>query len=428
MAKTWIKGLGAAAVLGVLVAGGMYLYGSASGDVPPATVDFAKLGPQEFDTLYKRGEQVFRGGDCAACHSSPQTGAELAGGVPMVTPMGTLYGTNISPSKEHGIGNWTADDLYRAVAAGMAPGRKNLYPAMPYASYHQITRADVDALWVWLMKQPAVEVANKPSEMSFPFNIRPAVAMWNVLNRPAAKEFDISMDELVRGKYLVDVLGHCAECHSPRTKATFAMDGSHYLEGNTIEGSYAPALTPDALSERGWTKDDLVKFFRTGVSPQGVMTFRMSSVLEHSTSRMPEADVRAMAAYLTQNREMPGPKVKAAEGQTSVKGENLYLGLCAGCHGAQGQGQPHSSVPMSTNTTAMFPTPINLIRVIREGVHERDLAQGERMQTMPAYADKLSNEEMADLVNYMRQTWGGRPGDVSAAQVAEHVKTIEHSK
>lgn len=426
--RSWIKGLGLAVVAGVLVAGGMYWWGSSS-SVPPATVDFAKLDAKEFDALYKRGEQVFRAGDCAACHSSPTTGAELAGGVPMVTPMGTLYGTNISPSKEHGIGNWTADDLYRAVAAGIAPGRKNLYPAMPYASYHQVTRADVDALWVWLMKQPAVEVANKPSEMHFPFSIRPAVAMWNALNRPAAREFDMSVDELVRGKYLVDVLGHCAECHSPRT-ATFAMDASRYLEGNTIEGSYAPAITPDALSQRGWTKDDLVRFFRTGVSPQGVMTFRMASVLDHSTSRMAEADVRAMAAYLTQNREMPGPKAQLAavpEGQVNVKGEHLYLGLCAGCHGAQGAGQPHSSVPMSTNTTAMFPTPINLIRVIREGVHERDLAHGERMQTMPAYADKLSNEEMADLVNYMRQTWGGRPGDVTAAQVAEHVKTIDSS-
>ncbi len=427
--RSWIKGLGLAVVAGVLVAGGMYWYGSSS-SVPPATVDFAKLSPQEFDVLYKRGEQVFRAGDCAACHSSPTTGAELAGGVPMVTPMGTLYGTNISPSKEHGIGNWTADDLYRAVATGIAPGRKILYPAMPYASYHQITRGDVDALWVWLMKQPAVEVANQPSGMHFPFNIRPAVAAWNVLNRPAAKEFDPSVDELARGKYLVDVLGHCAECHSPRTKATFAMDASHYLEGNTIEGSYAPAITPDALSERGWTKADLVQFFRSGVSPQGVMTFRMASVLDHSTSRMAEADVRAMAAYLTQNREMPGPKVQAVqvpEGQVNVKGEYLYLGLCAGCHGAQGAGQPHSSVPMSTNTTAMFPTPINLIRVVREGVQERDLAQGERMQTMPGFADRLSNEEMADLVNYMRQTWGGRPGDVTAAQVAEHVKTIDSS-
>ena len=430
MAKsTWIKGLGAVVVVGVVAAVGIYLYGSGSGTIPPATVDFAKLEPAQFDALYKRGEQVFRAGDCAACHSSPQTGAELAGGVPMVTPMGTLYGSNISPSKEHGIGNWTADDLYRAVATGISPGRKVLYPAMPYASYHDITRGDVDALWVWLMKQAPVEIASKSGEMQFPFNIRPAVATWNALNRPAAKEFDLSSgDELVRGKYLVDTLGHCAECHSPRTKLTFAMDKSNYLGGSIIEGSYAPALTPEALKERGWNKEDLVKFFRSGVSPQGVMTFRMASVLDHSTSRMDEADVRAMAAYLTQNQDMPGPKVKTAEGQTHVKGENLYLGLCAGCHGAQGNGQPHSSVPMSTNTTAMFPTPINLIRVIREGVAERDLAHGERMQTMPGFAEKLSNEEMADLVNYMRQTWGGQPADVTAASVGDNIKTIEHSK
>ena len=432
MAKSkWARRLAILVGVGVLVAGAMYLYGSSSGDTPPATVNFSALGPEEMQRLYKRGEEVFRAGDCAACHSSPQTGAELAGGVSIVTPMGTLYGTNISPSKEHGIGNWTADDLYRAVAAGIAPGRKVLYPAMPYASYHQITRGDVDALWLWLMKQPAVEVASKPSAMNFPFNIRPAVAAWNALNRPPAKPFDPSADERVRGQYLVDVLGHCAECHSPRTQLTFAMDKSRYLEGNTIEGSYAPALTPDALSERGWTKDDLVRFFRTGVSPQGVMTFRMSSVLDHSTSHMQEADVRAMAAYLTQSREMPGPRIKtvqAQEGQVNVKGEHLYLGLCAGCHGAQGEGQPHSSVPMSTNTTAMFPTPINLIRVIREGVYERDLAHGERMQTMPGYADKLGNEEMADLVNYMRQTWGGQPGNVTAAQVAQHVQTIEHGQ
>ena len=429
MAKhTWLKGIGIVVLAGVVVVGGMYLYGSSSGTVPPATVDFAKLSGAEYDAFYKKGEQVFRAGDCAACHSSPQTGAELAGGLPMVTPMGTIYGTNISPSKAHGIGNWSADDLYRAMAAGMAPGRKNLYPAMPYASYHQVTRADVDALWVWLMKQPALEVPNQPNQMAFPFNIRPAVAMWNVLHRPSAKPFDPSLDEMGRGKYLVDVLGHCAECHSPRTKLTFAMDKSRYLEGNVIEGAYAPALTPDALRARGWNKDDLVKFLRTGVSQQGVMTFGMAAVLDHSTAHMPEADLKAMAAYLTQNQEMPALKPKPAEAQTNVKGADLYVGLCAGCHGVQGAGQPHSSVPINTNTTAMFPTPLNLIRVIREGVAERDLAHGERMQAMPGFADKLSNAEMAELVNYMRQTWGGQPGDVTAASVADHIQTIEHSK
>ena len=431
--RTWIKGIGLVALAAVLVAGGMYWAGSSSGSIPPATVDFSKLTPEQNTALFKRGEQVFRAADCAACHSAPKSGAELAGGLAMVTPMGTLHGTNISPSKDHGIGKWTADDLYRAVATGIGPGRTNLYPAMPYASYHAITRADADALWVWLMKQPAVEVANTANTMKFPFNIRPAVAFWNVLNRPSPTEAPATGDELVRGKYLVDVLGHCAECHSPRT-STFAMDKGRYLQGSVLEGAYAPNITPDALAARGWTKDDLVQFFRTGVSAQGVMLFGMADVLDHSTSRMDEGDVRAMAAYLTQNNTMPGAQAtlaarpKAAEGQINVKGENLYVGLCAGCHGVQGQGQPHSSVPISTNTTAMFPTPINLIRVIQDGVHERDLAHGERMQTMPGFADKLSNDEMADLVNYMRQTWGGQPADVTPSQVADHMKTIAQAK
>ena len=213
-------GIAAAAAV---VLGGMYIAGSSSGSVPAATVDFASISPEQKQKLSDRGLQVFRAADCAACHSSPTTGAELAGGMAMVTPMGTLYGTNISPSKEHGIGNWSADDLYRAVARGMAPGRKNLYPAMPYASYHDITRADVDALWVWLQAQPAVEVANRQPEMNFPFSIRPGLALWNVLERPAGAPAPEASNSLERGAYLVNTLGHCGECHTPRT-ASFAMD------------------------------------------------------------------------------------------------------------------------------------------------------------------------------------------------------------
>ena len=213
-------GIAAAAVV---VLGGMYIAGSSSGSVPPASVDLASISPEQKQKLSDRGLQVFRAADCAACHSSPTTGAELAGGMAMVTPMGTLYGTNISPSKEHGIGNWSADDLYRAVARGMAPGRKNLYPAMPYASYHDITRADVDALWVWLQAQPAVEVANRQPEMNFPFSIRPGLALWNALERPAGEPAPEANNDLERGAYLVNTLGHCGECHTPRT-ASFAMD------------------------------------------------------------------------------------------------------------------------------------------------------------------------------------------------------------
>ncbi|WP_314972046.1 cytochrome c [Comamonas testosteroni] len=415
-------GLAAAAVV---VLGGMYIAGSASGSVPPATVDFANISAEQKQKLFDRGLQVFRAADCAACHSSPTTGAELAGGMAMVTPMGTLYGTNISPSREHGIGQWSADDLYRAVARGMAPGRKNLYPAMPYASYHDITRADVDALWVWLQAQPAVEVANRQPEMNFPFSIRPGLALWNVLERPAGAPALEASNFLERGAYLVNTLGHCGECHTPRT-SSFAMDLRKSLAGNVIEGAYAPDLRPKAMAERGWSEQDLVQFLRTGLSPQGVMTMGMFPVLQHSSAHMEEADLKAMAAYLMQG-EKPAVKLAAEAPQTptSANGERIYVGLCAGCHGVDGQGQPHSSLRLDTNTTAMFPTPLNLVRVIREGLPERDLAHGERMQAMPGFADQLSHEDMADLVNYMRLRWGRQKGDVTPAQVADVIKSAE---
>lgn len=420
--------LGLLCVIGLAVIGGMYWTGSSSSPIPPATVDFARLSGEERAALIARGEKVAHAADCGACHSDPGGGSKLAGGMPMVTPMGTIYGTNISASKVHGIGTWTADDLYRALAYGMAPGRRNLYPAMPYMSYHQITRADSDALFAWLMAQPAVEKPNRASVMMFPFNIRPAIALWNALERPSPQPFDMTdaaRQPFARGRYLVDVLGHCGECHTPRN-LTYALQEDKYLQGNVIEGAYAPDLTVEALASRGWTKDDLVRFFSRGLSPQGVMTFRMFPVLEHSTAHLGGEDLEAIAAYLTQDRPMPGPRVQLPIGAPNPAGGQIYLGLCAGCHGVSGEGQPHSSVPLNVNTTAMYEDPITLVRVIHEGVEEHNLARGERMQTMPAFADHLDAQQMADLVNYLRQRWGGRSGDVTVGDIANDLKIIQH--
>lgn len=415
-------------IIGVAVVGGMYWIGSSSSSIPPPTVDFAHLSAEAHAALVARGQKVAREADCGACHSDPGGGSDLAGGMSMVTPMGTIYGTNISASKEYGIGTWTSDDFYRAVAYGIAPGRRNLYPAMPYASYHQITRADSDALFAWLMTQPAVEKPNRPNSMVFPFNIRPAIALWNALERPAAKPFDATeaaKEPFARGRYLVDVLGHCGECHTPRG-LTYALQQDKYLKGNVIEGAYAPDLTTAALAERGWTKPDLVRFFSHGLSPQGVMTFRMFPVLEHSTAHLDDADLQAISAYLTQDQSMQGPRVKEPVGTPDPAGGQLYVGLCAGCHGVSGKGQPHSSVPLNVNTTAMYENPVTLVRVIHEGVHERNLARGERMQTMPAFADQLDDQQMADLVNYLRQRWGGHEANVTPADVADALKLIRH--
>lgn len=418
--------LGLLVLIGVIAVGLLMWKGWGAGPIPPASVDIASLDDTARADLIARGEAVARAGDCAACHTDPDGGSDLAGGLPMVTPMGTIYGTNISPSTTHGIGGWNADEFYTAVAWGVAPGGRNLYPAMPYVSYHAITRADSDALYAWLMAQPAVEKPNTPNSMIPPFNLRFGISLWNALYRPDAAPFQPAEGEAAetaRGRYLVDVLGHCGECHTPRS-LTYAMTDSP-LAGNVIEGALAPNLTPDALAARGWTGADLDKFLTSGLSPQGVMTFRMFPVLSHSTSHMPPEDISAITTFLLAGRDTPGPVPRAVAGTPDPEGHGLYLGLCAGCHGPNGAGQPHSSVRLDTNTTAMFDNPINLIRIIRDGVEARDLAQGERMQAMPGFANRLSDAEMGHLVSYLRQRWGGHADGVGPDQIAQTVRQIQ---
>ena len=156
-----LRYLAIAVLLAFIVTGLLYWKGTRLAPLPPATVDFAALAAPDRAALVARGAEVARDADCVACHLDPSGASELGGGYPMMTPVGTIYGTNITPSRDHGIGTWNADDLYRAVAWGVAPGNRNLYPAMPYASYHQISREDSDALYAWLMAQPPVETPDR---------------------------------------------------------------------------------------------------------------------------------------------------------------------------------------------------------------------------------------------------------------------------
>jgi mono/diheme cytochrome c family protein len=421
--RRWL-GITLAAILILVVGGAVAIHAlSGAGPIPPATVDFAALGDEERAELVVRGRYVARAADCEACHKSPD-GLSYAGGLAMETPFGTIYGTNITPSKEHGIGGWSADDLYRSMVYGIMPDGTRLYPAMPYTSYHFTTRADVDALWAYLMSRPPVAKPDRPAEMMFPFNIRPAIAVWNLVFRPAETELapvDGRTEDWHRGRYLVDVLGHCGECHTPRNLAYAMIEGEH-LKGEVIEGALAPDITPEGLAERGWTPEDLKRFMAVGLSPQGTMTFRMYPVLNHSTKYLTEQDLRAMVGYLMDGvgplETKPVPAGDTA-GADLEAGRALYVGLCAGCHGTEGEGHPHASVPLDTNTTAMLEDPINLVKIIRDGVPARRLADEERMQEMPAFGSRLDADEMAALVNYMRATWGARPADVTPGQVAE---------
>lgn len=437
-----VKAILVAALLLVLVLFAAFRMFEAGGARPiaPAAVDFAALTPQDRAKWIERGRQVAQAGDCAACHQSDD-GHPLAGGTAIELPVGTLFGTNITSSRQHGIGDWSADDLYRSLVWGIARDGSPLYPAMPYVSYHRIAREDSDALWLFLQSTQAIERPNRPPSLAFPFNVRPAIRLWNALFRPgdvpdggsghaagetpgaapAGGPSGVPAGGFDRGRYLVDVLGHCGECHTPRNFA-MAMKADDRLQGQNIENSTAPDITARGLAERGWTRDDLARFLSTGLAPQGVMAFRMYPVLRHSTRHLPDSDIAAMTGHLLGDVQTAGPVPKPStaglDAPVAQAGRREYLGACAGCHGTDGEGVPHSSVRLDVNTTAMLADPLNLVRVTLEGIGERDLARGERMQTMPGFADRLNDEQVAALATYVRRRWGGQETEVKAADVA----------
>lgn len=387
----------------------------------------AAAGPQSTaaDPL-ARGRYLVKAADCAACHTTAD-GARFAGGVKLASPFGTFYGTNITPDKEHGIGNWSADDLYKALHDGVTPD-KHLYPAMPYTSYRQLSRADSDAIYAYLMAQKPAAVPNHEPDLSFPFNMRFGVRFWNWVflkdslpdasSVPAAGTSADAISDWYRGRYLAGALGHCAECHTPRSK-TGQLDGAKPLEGAALGRIAAPDITPQGLAARGWTAADLQTFFATGIAPQGSAFGEMYPVVHLSSQYMTHDDLRAMTTYLLGVQPPAAqalPSVSADAAQLEA-GRNLYLAVCAGCHGINGQGKPHVAVPMHANSTLRQSDPHNLLVAMLDGLVAQDFPGLERMQEMPGFAKQLSDEDLAQLANYLRVTYGGQHADVTADAV-----------
>ena len=380
-----------------------------------------------------RGRYLVKAADCAACHTSTD-GAPFAGGVKLASPFGTFYGTNITPDKDHGIGNWSAGDFYKALHDGMTPDGP-LYPAMPYTSYRQISRADSDAMYAWLMAQKPAAAPNRQPDLSFPFNLRFAVRFWNMLflkdalpdaskaPSPEATSAGTSAD-WGRGRYLVSALGHCAECHTPRGKSG-QFDDALPLAGGALGRVVAPDITPQGLAARGWTAVDLQTFFATGIAPQGSAFSEMYPVVHLSSQYLSHDDLRAMSTYLLGDpppvAQPPQPPQSrspvSADMAQLAAGRNVYLAVCAGCHGRDGEGKPHVAVPLQGNSTVRQSDPHNLIVAMLDGIDAQDFPGLERMQEMPGFAGQLSDAEFAQLAGYLRATWGGQPGDVTAEVV-----------
>ncbi len=385
---------------------------------------FANRGPaQQVAVTPQRlahGRYLAAAADCAACHTDPG-GAPFAGGVPLGSPFGTIHGTNITPDADTGIGRYTSEDFFRALTKGEARDGHQLYPAMPYVSYKTMTRADSDAIYAYLMNQPAVRRQNKKNGVGFPFNIRSGIHLWNLLfaGADAVSASQGASPAWQRGRYLVETMGHCGECHSPRGTLG-QIDRDRPLGGNNKMGRFAaPDITPAGLAARGWDAALLREYLGAGVSARAVASDEMLKVVGLSTSKLNDDDLKAMTAYLLGDRPAAPRIVQTVNAFAADPGRDHYLNLCSGCHGRDAQGVPHVAPALRDNSSVRDADPHNLIVAILDGLPEHDFPGYERMQDMPGFAQDLSDTDVAALSGWLRRSYGGQPQAIEAATVAK---------
>ncbi len=384
----------------------------------------------------ERGRQLAAAGDCVVCHTAPG-GAPNAGGLAMETPFGKVMSTNITPDAETGIGLWSFSAFQRAMREGISRDGHHLYPAFPYTAFAKTSDEDLTALYAYLMAQPAVRSEVPATQLAFPFSVRPLMAGWNALfHDPAQFQSDPTQTvEWNRGAYLVNGLGHCGACHTPRNAFGAERGGKAFLSGAMVDGWEAPALTALSRAPVPWTSAQLYSYLRTGHSPQhGIAAGPMAPVVKELAA-LPDADIRAMASYLASyNQPLSEPEsaVRASQAVLAAQkttlalpgpGQRLFNGACASCHhDGDGPTLLGANVPLALNSKLHSERPDNLLRVILDGIREPVSAQ---VGFMPAFRHSLNDSQMAELAGYMRSryapgraAWQDLPAAVSRVRAA----------
>jgi mono/diheme cytochrome c family protein len=384
-----------------------------------------------------RGAYLARLGDCAACHSLPGKPA-YAGGLRMMTPIGAIYTSNITPDREHGIGNYTLADFDRALRYGVARGH-TLYPAMPYGAYARTTPEDVAALYAYFMH--AVAPAPTPSravDIPFPLSMRWPLTLWRWTFAPAPQPFAPAGTDavLARGAYIVEGLGHCGDCHTPRgpglqVKAFDRAGGAAYLSGAIIDGWHAPSLRNGGAGTIGaWSEADIADFLLTGTNRHGIAFASMSEVVGNSTQYLSAEDAAAVARYLKSLSDAsqgdtdhgrwaydPATANALRSGDARARGAMLYLDNCAACHRPDGKGYEGVFPALAGNPAVSGAPPDSVIRIVLEGMTTPRTAATPARFTMPAFARRLSDQDVADVASFVRAGWGNRAGAVQASEV-----------
>jgi len=388
--------------------------------------------------LIKQGEYLSRLGDCMACHTVSGKG-DYAGGLAIESNLGTIYSTNITPDKEHGIGNYSEQQFSDAVRKGVLPDGSRLYPAMPYPDYAKISDADMHALYVYFMEGVKPSSEQPPeTDLSFPFSQRWGMRFWNwafTSDKPF-QPIGGASEEVNRGAYIVESLGHCGSCHTPRglgmnEKALDSGD-DQFLAGGSLNSWDVPSL-------RGlprWSEQEIVDYLQTGRNDKAAVGGEMKSVIEHSSSHMTDADLKAIASYLkflggnpalqaydVKKQQATEAKLTAAKGLS--EGERLYIDNCGACHFVTGKGAPGIFPELDQATIVNARDPGGLIHTILAGAQQPSTEKAPSTLAMPGFAKRLDDDQVAKLATFIRQGWSNSAPAVTKDQVAEVRKTLK---
>ena len=417
-----------------------------------ATCALAQNAPASLEVV-QRGAYLARAGDCSACHTATE-GNLFAGGRRINTPIGKIYSTNITPDLETGIGRYSEDDFVKVMREGVAKDGHRLYPAMPYTSYTRLSQEDLSALYAFFMQgvEP-VYLSNRPTKLSWPLSMRSLMAVWNALylkKGTYAADPDKSAS-WNRGAYLVQGLGHCGDCHTPRgvagqVKADSEQDGKHYLAGATLDNWHATPLTGNLETGlHAWSKDEIVEFLRSGRTARVAAIGVMSEVVDKSTQFLTDQDLMAIAEYL---KSLPPSKnegqanadtdIQASDnssatrelraGTTGLRGARVYMDNCNACHRSDGSGAQRTFPNLARNEEVNTKDPVSLIHLVLEGSSMPSTQTAPTAFTMPDFGWRLSDEEVADVLWFVRSSWGNHAAEVSSDEVGRIRKTLATQK
>jgi len=399
--------------------------------------EFATTKPPPNAAQIALGEKLAKAGDCASCHDSAKR-EPFAGGLAVNSPFGPIYASNITPDPVHGIGSYTPAQFAAALQRGVTPGGERLYPAMPYPSFAALHASDVNALYQYFMYGvKPVPNAARQTHLPFPFNQRWVMMFWRLAFAQHGRfEPDPAHSaQWNRGAWLVQGLGHCGACHTPRGPAYnemgYTQSSPLYLTGGVTDHWYAPNLTGDPGSGLGrWSAEDIATFLRNGHNERAYAFGAMAPVVGASTQYLDDDDLHAIATYLKSlpAREASGQYADSAAARASTMaalhggtperpGAGLYLSYCAKCHGADGAGKPDKAPPLAGSSLALSSDPTSVLRLIVEGSQSPKTDSGGEPRKMPAFRMQFTDSEIAQVASFVRGAWGNNAPPIAPAEV-----------